>query len=187
MRGIAIAVCAALVAGGCGSEEKRVAAATATPTATATPEGRFPVAYRVPIPVVRKLDEGDAGKLIREEGELIARSDYDTITNYVLAEWLQKRGIEVEDPGVLGPTVSNVYDEQSRYLMIISQDPKVADALDELRPSKRRLAAFYNNYGGAEQEPYAQAGEAMLDRLRIFRIAARAGDERHVVILPEIY
>jgi hypothetical protein len=50
-----------------------------------------------------------------------------------------------------------------------------AEKLDELKPSKRRLAAVYDVPSG---------GEAMLDFLRIFRLAGREGDGRNVVIIP---
>jgi hypothetical protein len=177
----ALLVLAALV--GCGGGEKPTAAATAT--ATATPEGRFAVAYKVAIHVVRRLDEGRADKLIREEGEVIARSDFDLITSTILADWLSKRGIEVEDPGVLTPTYRSVYKKQGIYLMIVSADPAVADALDELHPKKRRLAAFYNHWGG-ETDRVPQAGDAMLDWLRVFKLAVRAGGEGHVIIIPDV-
>jgi hypothetical protein len=67
--------------------------------------------------------------------------------------------------------------------MIVSADPAVADALDDLHPKKRRLAAFYNRWA---KDRVPQAGDAMLDWLRVFRLAVRAGGEGHVIIIPDV-
>jgi hypothetical protein len=184
---LAIGLLMSVIGAGCGSDDEPAAAGTpkATPTATASPEGRFPVAYKVPVKVMPRMDEGDALTTIREEGEVIAATDFDILTGFILADWLRRRDIEVDDPAVLAPTVRGVLEKQDDYLLIVSKDPEVADALEDLRPNKRRLAAFYNGYGGGEDEPFPQAGEAMLDWLRIFRLASRAGDEDHVVIIPD--
>jgi hypothetical protein len=166
-----------LLAAGCGEgDEQPAARSTATPTATATPEGRFEVAYKVPREVARRLHKDrQAYELLREEGEVIARSDYDITTSISLAHWLRNRGIEVEKPAELTRMWLSVDKQQSLYLMILTTHDRVAEKLDELKPSKRRLAAVYDVPSG---------GEAMLDFLRILRLGVREGDGRNVVIIP---
>ena len=112
---------------------------------------------------------------------MIARSDYDVGTAYPLATWLEKRGIKVEDPGGLTPMWLSVEKQQSLYLWIMTTDDRVAEELDELQPSRRRLAAVYNRWS---EKRVPDGGEAMADWLRVFRLAVRAGDERNVVIIP---
>jgi hypothetical protein len=175
----ALAIVVLLSAAGCGEgDEQPAARSTATPTlsATATPEGRFEVAYKVPREVARRLHKDrQAYELLREEGEVIARSDYDITTSISLADWLRKRGIEVEKPAELTRMWLSVDKQQSLYLMIMTTDDQVAEKLEELKPSKRRLAAVHDVPSG---------GEAMLDFLRIFRLGVREGDGRNVVIIP---
>ena len=78
----------------------------------------------------------------------------------------------------------SVEKKQHLYLMIMTTDDEVADALDELQPSKRRLAAVYNRWS---QEQIPGAGDAMVEWLRIFRLAVREGDQRNVVIIPILH
>jgi hypothetical protein len=181
-----LALVIGLLVAGCGGGEEQAAAERETPTATATgtPEGRFEIAYKVPMSVARRLHKGEAYKLIREKGEVIARSDFDESTGYVLAAWLERRGIAIEDPGALTNMWLSVEKKQHLYLQIITADGAVADALDDLQPSKRRLAAAYNR---RSQKRVPGAGEAMVDWLRIFRLAVREGDERNVVIIPHLH
>jgi hypothetical protein len=173
----ALAIAIGLLAAGCGEGDEP----TARATATATPEGRFEIAYKLPRDVARRLHEGRAYELIHEQGEVIARSDFGEETSYPLADWLSRQGIEVEEPGELTPMWLSVEKQQHLYLMIMTTDDRVGDALDELEPSKRRLAAVYNRWS---HERVPAAGEAMVDWLRIFRLAVREGDQRHVVIIP---
>jgi hypothetical protein len=177
----AVAFLIVLVAAGCGGDDEPAASAeTPTPTPTATPDGRFEAAFKLPRDVARRLHKGDAYELIREKGEVIARTDFDHGTIYQLADWLSKRGIAVEEPGDLERMWLSVERRQDLYLMIMTTDDRVADALDELRPSKRRLAAVYKT-------PVPRGGEAMADWLRIFRLAVRAGDQRNVVVIPHFH
>jgi hypothetical protein len=179
----ALAIVIGLFAVGCGGgDDEPTARTTPEPTATATPEGRFEVAYKLPRDIAQRLHKGRAQELILEEGEVIARSDFDAGTSYPLRDWLENRGIEVEDPGKLTPMWLSVEKNQSLYLMIMTTDDRVADALDELQPSKRRLAAVYNRWS---RKRVPDGGEAMADWLRIFRLAVRAGDRRNVVIIPD--
>jgi hypothetical protein len=182
----ALAVAIGLFAAGCGEggEPAARADATPTPTATATPEGRFDIAYKLPRDVARELHEGDAYELLDEKGEVIARSDFDDTTFYPLVEWLEKRGIDIEDPGELTPVWRSVEAEQDLYLVVVTTDSSVADALDDLRPGKRRLAAVYNRW---TEERFPAAGEARADWLRIIRLAVREGDRRNVVIIPILH
>jgi hypothetical protein len=66
----------------------------------------------------------------------------------------------------------------------MTTDDNVSDALDELRPSKRRLAAV-DKFRTQTQVP--DAGEAMVEWLRIFRLAVREGDQRNVVVIPMLH
>jgi hypothetical protein len=178
----ALAIVIGLFAGGCGGGDEPTARATATPTATATPEGRFEIAYKLPRNVAQRLHKGNAYELIHEEGEVIAWSDFGEETSYPLTDWLRKRGIEVEDPGELTPMWLSVYKKQHLYLLIMTTDDQVADALDELELNERRLAAVYNRWSSQKRVP--GAGDAMVDWLRIFRLAVREGDQRNLVIIP---
>lgn len=78
----------------------------------------------------------------------------------------------------------SVEKKQDLYLLIMTTDDQVADALDELEPNKRRLAAVYNRWS---QKRVPAAGDAMVDWLRIFRLAVREGDQRNVVIIPILH
>jgi hypothetical protein len=176
----ALAFLIGLLVAGCGGGENDEPAAretaTPTPTATATPEGRLQVAYKLPREVARRLHEHrNAYEVIREEGEVIASSDFDITTSYDVADWLRKQGIEVEDPGELTRMWLNVDEQQSLSLMIMTTDGKTADALEELPPSRRKLPAVNDVPSG---------GDAMLDFLRIFRLAVSEGDRRNVVVIP---
>ena len=180
----ALTVVIALVAVGCGEEDEPTASATPTPTptASATPEGRFETAWKVPRDVAKRLHkERNAHELIREEGELIASSDFDGGPSYPLAEWLDKQGIKVEDPSEFVKAFRAVYEQQDLYLMFMTTDAKVAESLDELEPSKRELATVYNRWA---KEKVPDGGEAMADWLRIFKLAVREGDQQNVVIIP---
>lgn len=181
----ALAIVILLLVAGCGEGDEEPSASateTPTPTATATPEGRFEVAYKVPREVARRLHKDrQAYELLREEGEVIAQSDFDITTSYTLADWLEKRGIVVEEPGDLTRMWLSVEKQQSLYLMIMTTDDQVAEQLDELKPSKRQMAAVYKRWA---ETSVPQGGEALLDFLRIFRLAVREGDQRNVVIIP---
>ena len=177
-----LAVVIALVAVGCGEKDEPTASATPTLTASATPEGRFESAWKVPRDVAKRLHkERDAYELIREEGELIASSDFDGGPSYPLANWLDKQEIQVEDPSEFVRAFRTVYEQQDLYLMFMTTDGKVAESLDELKPSKRELAAVYNRWA---KEKVPDGGEAMADWLRIFKLAVREGDQQNVVIIP---
>jgi hypothetical protein len=52
----------------------------------------------------------------------------------------------------------SVEKKQDLYLLIMTTDDQVADALDELEPSKRRLAAVYNRWS---QKRVPGAGDAI--------------------------
>jgi hypothetical protein len=175
----------AVPAGGCDRDSAPSSEARPPATPTATPKresAASPVAYRLKTTAARALAGTQAARVIERRGRVVARSTWDGYQAVVLSEWLQRRHVRLGVPRDLRSVVRRVAGEQELSLLVVaSEHRRYADALAALHPSERELRAFYERFSG---EQSAEAGEAMLDWLRVFRVALRNADLDHVVIIP---
>jgi hypothetical protein len=186
---------AALVLTGCGSDAEQqsrstptrtptaTATSTATPTSTATATStatpRYPVAYRIPKALARRLVEADAYALIERAGNVVAETEWETYTALVLSAWLDERhGIRLEAPEYR-TVMSRLALEQELQVIVITREH--ADILRRLRPSEHELRRYFARF---TEDGYPEAGEAMLDWLRVFRRATSNADLDDVVVIP---
>jgi hypothetical protein len=79
-----------------------------------------------------------------------------------------------------GTEAARVIERRGRVVARSTWDGYQAVVLSEWL-QQRELRAFYERFTG---EQSAEAGEAMLDWLRVFRVALRNADPEHVVIIP---
>jgi hypothetical protein len=179
MHRLGTALTAALVAIGCGSNSEPQSSSTASPTATSTASPRYPVAYRIPEASARKLPHADAYAVIEREGDVVAASEWEDYTALVLSAWLEdKHGIRLDALEYRSVT-SRLASEQELYVIVVTGEH--AAALWRLHPSERALRRYFARF---TDDGYSEAGEAMLDWLRVFRRAASSADGDDVVVIP---
>jgi hypothetical protein len=175
MHRLGAALLVALTAIGCGSDSEprsRVA-----PTSTATP--RYPVAYRITEAVARRLPEGDALAMIERSGQVIAETEWEDYTALVISAWLEEaHDIKLEAPEFREMT-SRLASEQELSVIVVSGEH--ADALRRLHPREHTLRRYFDRF---TEDGYPEAGEAMVDWLRVFRRATSSADAGHVVAIP---
>jgi hypothetical protein len=172
---------AALVLTGCGSDADQQSRSTPTRTATATSTAtpRHPVAYRIPKALARRLVEADAYALIERAGNVIAETEWEAYTALVLSAWLDERhGIKLEAPQYR-TVMSRLALEQELHVIVVTREH--ADALRRLRPSEHELRRYFARF---TEDGYPEAGQAMLDWLRVFRRATSNADVDDVVVIP---
>jgi hypothetical protein len=180
LRALALASLLAFSTTACGSSDGVPAAPRATATAAAPTS--YPVAYRLARDAVRRLPDTDAWKEI-ERSRVVASSEWEKpYAALVLSEWLHGRRIDLREPRELRPALERLANEQELSLLILTAEHRRhAKALAKLHPTSRELRAFYEDFS---EEDSPQAGEAMLDWLRVFRLAVANADARHVVVIP---
>jgi hypothetical protein len=177
MRRLGTVLTATLVLAGCGSSSEQQSRATATATAPASP--RYPVAYRIPEETARRLANDDAYALIEREGHVVARTKWEDYTALVLSAWLdEEHGITLEAPEYRAVT-SRLAAEQELFVLVLTLEH--TDALRRVQPSERELRTYFARF---TDDGYPEAGEAMLDWLRVFRRAAASADADDVVVIP---
>jgi hypothetical protein len=181
LRALAIASLLASATTACASPgDAPVAAPRATPT-PARPTS-YPVAYRLSRGAVRTLPETDAWKEI-DRSHVVASSEWQKpYPALVLVDWLHDQRIDLGEPRELRPVLERLAHEQELSLLILTAEHRrYAKALAKLHPSRRELRTFYEDFS---EEDWPQAGEAMLDWLRVVRLAVANADARHVVVIP---
>jgi hypothetical protein len=167
---------------GCGQAERKAQQRT-TPTATTTTEdSAYPVAYELRRAAGRKLAAANAWRVLEREGRVVATSEWDVYTAVVLSAWLDHHGVRLDVPSDLRSVLRRVAHEQELPLLLVSSEHRrYAGALARMRPTARRLRSFYERFTG---ERSADAGRAMRDWLRVFRLAVDAVDAEHIVLIP---
>ena len=166
---------AALVAIGCGSGSEPRSDSTAAAGASSS----YPVAYRIPNAIARKLPQADAYAVIEREGQVVAQTEWEDYTALVLSAWLEeKHGIRLDAPEYRAVT-SRLASEQELYVIAVTGEH--AAALQRLHPNERALRRYFARF---TEDGYSEAGEAMLDWLRVFRLASSNADVNHVVVIP---
>ena len=175
----------AVPAGGCGRDAASSTDAQRPATPTATPKrepAASPVAYQLKTTAARTLAGTQAARVIQRKGRVVARSTWDSYQAVVLSEWLERRDVRLGVPRDLRSVVRRVAGAHELSLLVVAPEHRrYAGALAALHPSERELRAFYERFSGEES---AEAGEAMLDWLRVFRVALRNADMDHGVIIP---
>jgi hypothetical protein len=182
---ILVSLLVAFAGAGCGrgAEPASEAQPPATPIPTTTPgTSEFPVAYQLRRSAARKLADTDAWRVIERKGRVVAKSEWDVYTAVVLSQWLEDRGVRLDVPRDLRSLVQRVASEQELPLLVItSEHRRYADALAQLHPTGRELRSFYERFTADES---TEAGQAMLDWLRVFRLAIGRADANHLVVIP---
>jgi hypothetical protein len=182
---VVISLLVASAAAGCGRGEEPASKSQrpATPIpATTSGASAFPVAYQLRKSATLELAGADAWRVIERNGRVVAKSEWNAYTAVVLSEWLEDRGVRLEVPRDLRSVVRRVASEQELSLLIVSSEHRrYADALAQLRPTARELRSFYEHFTADES---TDAGQAMLDWLRVFRLAIGNADADHLVVIP---
>ena len=179
-----MALLVAFAAAGCAGGEEAASEAqrrsTPSPTTTTGPS-KAPVAYQLRRGDALKLAGTDAWRMIERKGRTVARSEWDGYLAIVLSEWLDERGIRLDVPRDLRPVMQSLADEQELTLLVVSSEhQRYADALARLHPTERELRSFHERF---TDDDSTDAGRAMLDWLRVFRLAIGNTDARHVVVI----
>jgi hypothetical protein len=162
----------ALMAAGCGSE-------SAPPPPDPTPEQAptYPAAYLIDADAAQRLaDAGDPYVALERDGRVLAETQWEAYSAVGLMAWLEERGISVDSSRYDG-LVARLGED----LPGLAIGPEHAAELRRLRPSERALSRYYYAF---TEDGFGDAGRAMLDWLRIFRLAADSADARHVVLIP---
>ena len=164
---------ATLVVVGCGSDSDP------PPSPTPARAPTYPAAYLVDADAARRLtDAEDPILALERDGRVIAETQWESYSAAVLIAWLEERGISVGSSRYDGLVAR--FDED---LPIIAIGPEHAANLRRLHPSERALSRYYSAF---TEEGFGDAGQSMLDWLRIFRLAAERTDARQVVLIPLI-
>ena len=80
--------------------------------------------------------------------------------------------------GFRANVTSRLASEQELDVIVVTGEH--AEALRRLRPRERALRRYFDRF---TEDGYPQAGEAMLDWLRVFRRATSNADVDHVVVI----
>ncbi len=167
----------ALMAVGCGSES----AEAPSPTPARTEPPTFPAAYLIDADATRRLADADEPfRALARDGRVIAETQWESYSAAVLDAWLEERGISVDSRRYRGLAAQL---GEKHELPVLAIGPEQAAALRRLRPSERAFTRYYDAF---TEDGFPEAGRAMLDWLRIFRLAAERADARHVVLIPLI-
>ena len=176
-------VCLAVLAlAGCSSDDERAGepASTAQPTKAAPATGSEAVAHALSADALARAPADLAA--IEARGRPVASTRWDGFVGTVAAYWAEEHGVPLFDPPRRFQRHAKTILDTGVGVLVLddSHRRRYAARLARLRPSSTELKTYYDEF---YEEHVPDAGQAVLDWLRVFRESlARARGNTVVVV-----